>query len=113
MTPSLFQAFRRVAQNGEWRGRGCGKQKKGEGREDEGYFTLSPYPHHLAVVSCAHFTWSVGSRSVHTSKKGGRAKKKRASEKGREEGGFGPTFHLTLSLLSYSLEKANLFYTYV
>lgn len=61
----------------------------------------------------AHFTWPVGSRSVHTSKKGGRAKKKRASEKGREESGFGPTFLLTFSLLSYSLEKANLFYTYV
>ena len=49
---------------------------------------------------------------MHTSRKGGRAKKKRASEKGRE-GGFGPTFLLTFSLLSYSLEQDNLFYTYV
>ena len=55
MTPSLFQAFRRVAQNGEWRGRAWGKQKKGEGREDEDYFTLSPYPHHLAVFSSSFY----------------------------------------------------------
>ena len=112
-----------MAQNGEWRGRGCGKQKKGEGREDEGYFTLSPYPHHLAVVSCSFYlarphklnTLSVARLSVsaHEQKKGGWAKKNRASEKGREEGGFGQTFLLTLSLLSYSLEQANLFYTYV
>ena len=67
----------------------------------------------ISLFFPAHFTWPVGSRSVHTSKKGGRAKKKRASEKGREEGGFGPTFLVTLSLLSYSLEQANLFYTYV
>lgn len=90
MTPSLFQAFRRVAQNGEWRGRGCGKQKKGEGREDEGYFTLSPYPHHLAVVSCSFYLTRRLSVSAHEQKR--RACKEKASERKRAGRWFWPNF---------------------
>lgn len=95
MTTSLFQAFRRVAQNGEWRVLGCGKQKKGEGRKDEGSFTLSPYPHHLVVVSCSFYlarphklnTLSVARLSVsaHEQKKaGGQRKTERAKKGGKK-----------------------------
>ena len=91
MTTSLFQAFRRVAQNEEWRVLGCGKQKKGEGREDEGSFTLSPYPYHLAVVSCSFYlarphklnTLSVARLSVRAHEQTRRACKEKASERKR------------------------------
>ena len=94
MTPSLFQAFRRVAQNGEWRGWGCGKQKKGERREDEGYFTLSPFPHHLAVFSCSFYLarphklniLSVARLSVSAHEQKRRACKEKPSERAKKGG---------------------------
>ena len=94
MTTSLFQAFRKVAQNGEWRVLGCGKQKKGEVREDEGYFTLSPYPHHLEVFSWSFYlarpyklnTLSVARFSVSAHEQKRRACKEKASERAKKGG---------------------------
>ena len=97
-------------------GGGRGKQKKGEGREEEGFLhSLSLPPSPRCFFFPFHFTWPLPhnqntkrgqalGQCTREKKAGVHRKSERASEKGREEGGFDPTFLVPLSLLSYSLQ---------